>query len=460
MDVCRRPDIRSCALIISILSSFIPPFMSSSVNIALPAIGSEFSMNAVLLGWIATSYLLAAAVFMVPFGKLADIYGMKRIFIYGLAGYTISSLLAAFSSSSELLIASRVLQGIGSAMIFGSSTAILVHVFPLKERGRVLGINASSVYLGLTAGPFLGGLLTEYLGWRSLFLVNVPLGLIPLLIALLKLEGEWAEAREERFDLGGSIIYSLMLVSAMYGFSRLQDPEGVVLVATAVFSLLVLIRYELKAQSPVLDLRLFSQNRVYAFSNLAALFSYSSTFAVGFLLSLYLQYIKGLQPEQAGLILLAQPAVMTLFSTSAGRLSDRIEPRIVASAGMALTVVALLLLSFLDGLSSTGFILASLFILGLGLSLFASPNTNAIMSSLEKKHYGVGSATLGTMRLVGQVTSMGIAMLVFSLYLGKAEILPQNYPQFLLSMKAAFLISGLLCLAGVFASLARGAVRG
>ena len=232
------------------------------------------------------------------------------------------------------------------------------------------------------------------------------------------------------------------------------------LVAMAVFSLLVLIRYELKAQSPVLDLRLFSQNRVYAFSNLAALFSYSSTFAVGFLLSLYLQYIKGLQPEQAGLILLAQPAVMTLFSPSAGRLSDRIEPRIVASAGMALTVVALLLLSFLDGLSSTGFILACLAILGLGLSLFASPNTNAIMSSLEKKHYGVGSATLGTMRLVGQVTSMGIAMLVFSLYLGKAEILPQNYPQFLLSMKAAFLISGLLCLAGVFASLARGAVRG
>ena len=459
MDVCRRPDIRSCALIISILSSFIPPFMSSSVNIALPAIGSEFSMNAILLGWIATSYLLAAAVFMVPFGKLADIYGMKRIFIYGLALHTFASLLAAFSSSSEQLIAFRVLQGIGSAMIFGSGTAILVHVFPLKERGRVLGINASSVYLGLTAGPFLGGLLTEYLGWRSLFLVNVPLGLVPLVVALWKLEGEWAEAREESFDLKGSIIYGLMLVSAMYGFSRLQDPEGVVLIAVAACSLFVLIRHELQAQSPVLDLRIFSQNRVYAFSNLAALFSYSSTFAVGFLLSLYLQYIKGLQPEQAGLILLAQPAVMTLLSPTAGRLSDRIEPRIVASAGMALTVAALLLLSSLDGLSSTGFILVCMAILGLGLSLFAAPNTNAIMSSLEKRHYGVGSATLGTMRLVGQVTSMGIAMLVFSLYLGHAEIMPQNYPQFLLSMKAAFLISGLLCFAGVFASLARGSVR-
>jgi EmrB/QacA subfamily drug resistance transporter len=459
MDVCRRPDIRSCALIVSLLSSFIPPFMSSSINIALPAIGGEFSLNAILLGWIATSYLLAAAVFMVPFGKLADIYGMKRIFIYGLACHTFASLLAAFSSSSELLIASRILQGIGAAMIFGSGTAILVHVFPLRERGRVLGINASSVYLGLTAGPFLGGLLTEYLGWRSLFLVNVPLGLIPLLIALWKLEGEWAEAREERFDLSGSIIYSFMLVSAMYGFSRLPDPVGLVLVAVALCSLLVLVSHELRAPYPVLDLRLFIQNRVYAFSNLAALLSYSSTFSVGFLLSLYLQYIKGLQPEQAGLILLAQPAVMTLFSPTAGRLSDRIEPRVVASAGMALTVVALLLLSLLDGLSSTGFILACLAVLGLGLALFVSPNTNAIMSSLEKRHYGVGSATLGTMRLVGQVTSMGIAMLVFSIYLGKAEIMPQNYPQFLISMKAAFLISGLLCLAGVFASLARGAVR-
>jgi len=460
MDVCRRPDVRSCALIVSILSSFIIPFMSSSVNIALPAIGVEFSMSAVLLGWIATSYLLAAAVFMVPFGRLADIYGMKRIFIRGLALHALASLLAAFSYSSEQLIAFRVLQGVGAAMIFGSGTAILVHVFPLRERGRVLGINASSVYLGLTAGPFLGGLLTEYLGWRSLFLVNVPLGLIPLLIAILWLEGEWAEAGEESFDLMGSVIYGLTLVSAMYGFSHLPDSKGVVLVAAALCCLLVLIRHELRAANPVLDLRLFRQNRVYAFSNLAALFSYSSTFAVGFLLSLYLQYIKGLQPEQAGLILLAQPAVMTLFSPAAGRLSDRIEPRVVASAGMALTVVALLLLISLDGQSSTIFILAGLFVLGLGLSLFASPNTNAIMSSIEKRHYGVGSATLGTMRLLGQVTSMGIAMLVFSIYLGRAEILPQNYPQFLMSMKAALLISALLCLAGIFASLARGAVRG
>jgi MFS family permease len=180
VEVCSDSGNRSCALIIATLTSFLPPFMASSINIALPAIGAEFSMDAVLLGWIATSYLLSAAVFMVPLGKYADIHGMKKVFIIGLFIFTVSSLIAVFAPSSTVLIISRILQGIGSAMIFGTGTAILVNVYPLRDRGRVLGINAASVYLGLSLGPFLGGLLTQYFGWRSLFIVNIPLGLIPL----------------------------------------------------------------------------------------------------------------------------------------------------------------------------------------------------------------------------------------------------------------------------------------
>jgi MFS family permease len=187
-------------------------------------------MDAVLLGWIATSYLLTAAVFMVPFGKLSDIYGMKKIFILGLSIFTASSLLAMFAPNSSALIATRILQGIGSAMIFGTGTAILVNVFPLRDRGRVLGINAASVYLGLSLGPFIGGFLTQYFGWRSLFLVNVILGLVPLALALWRMEGEWADARGETFDLTGSVIYSLMLVSAMYGFSLLPSLFGLALI--------------------------------------------------------------------------------------------------------------------------------------------------------------------------------------------------------------------------------------
>ncbi len=459
MEIRADSNTKSYVLIIATLTSFLPPFMASSINIALPAIGAEFNMDAVLLGWIATSYLLSAAVFMVPFGKLADIYGMKKIFILGLAIFTASSLLAMFAPSSSILIAARILQGIGSAMIFGTGTAILVNVFPLRERGKVLGINASSVYLGLTLGPFIGGLLTQYFGWRSLFLVNVILGLVPLALAIWKLVGEWAEAQEEKFDLIGSVIYSLMLVAVMFGFSQLPGIEGIALVAAGGLAFVLLIRWEARVRYPVLDVNLFLHNRVYAFSNLAALISYSATFAVGFLLSLYLQYIKGLEPDQAGLVLLLQPLVMTLFSPYAGRLSDRIEPRIVATAGMALTFLAVLSLAFLDSETSIYVISISLLVLGFGLSLFTSPNTNAIMSSIERRCYGVGSATLGTMRLVGQVMSMGIAMLVFSVFLGKVEIVPEYYPQFVASVKVAFAIFAALCFAGIFASMARGSLR-
>jgi EmrB/QacA subfamily drug resistance transporter len=459
MQTCTSSDIRKCALIIATLTSFLPPFMASSINIALPAIGAEFSMDAILLGWIATSYLLSAAVFMVPFGKIADIYGMKKVFFLGLAVFTASSLIAFFAPTSSILIGSRILQGIGSAMIFGTGTAILVSVFPVQERGKILGINAASVYLGLSLGPFLGGLLTEYFGWRSLFLINVPLGLIPLALGMWKLKGEWAGAREDRFDLTGSAIYSLMLVAVMFGFSLLPAWQGAALVLVGVATFLLFIRWESGVACPVLDVRLFKNNRVYAYSNLAALISYSATFAITFLLSLYLQYIKGLAPDQAGLIMLAQPAMMAIFSPFTGRLSDRMEPRLVATAGMALTFVAVLAFVFLSAETSLIFIVACLITLGLGLALFTSPNTNAIMSSVEPRHYGVGSATLGTMRLVGQVASMSFVMMVFSLYLGKVEITPQYYPLFLSSVKVAFAVFSALCILGIFASLARGKLR-
>jgi len=459
MQTCSSSDIRRCALVIATLTSFLPPFMASSINIALPAIGAEFSMDAILLGWIATSYLLSAAVFMVPFGKIADIYGMKKVFFLGLFIFTASSLVAFFAPNSTILIGSRILQGIGSAMIFGTGTAILVSVFPAQERGKILGINAASVYLGLSLGPFLGGLLTEYFGWRSLFLINVPLGFIPLALGMWKLKGEWAGAREDRFDLTGSAIYSLMLVAVMFGFSLLPAWQGAALVLVGAANFLLFIRWESGMSCPVLDVRLFKNNRVYAYSNLAALISYSATFAITFLLSLYLQYIKGLAPDQAGLIMLAQPAMMAIFSPFTGRLSDRMEPRLVATAGMALTFVAVSAFVFLSAETSLFSIVVCLITLGLGLALFTSPNTNAIMSSVEPRQYGVGSATLGTMRLVGQVASMSFVMMVFSLYLGEVEIMPQYYPQFLSSVKVAFAVFSALCILGIFASLARGSLR-
>lgn len=450
---------KRAALFVASLASFVTPFMGSSVNIALPSIGQEFAMNAVVLSWVATSYLLAAAMFLVPFGRIADIYGRKRIFTYGMLIYTLSSLLSAFATSGSLLISFRILQGIGGTMIFGTGVAILTSVFPVGERGKALGINAAAVFLGLSLGPSLGGFLTEHFGWRSIFLAIVPLGLVTIAFILWKLKGEWAGAKGEKFDFTGSIIYSLMLIAIMYGFSVLPGPLGICLTLAGVLGILAFVKWEMKVESPVLDINLFRNNRVFAFSNLAALINFSATFAVGFLLSLYLQYVKGFGPGYAGLILVSRPVVMAIFSPLAGRLSDRIEPRIVASIGMTLITIGLCLLIFLNEKTTLEFIIASLLLLGFGAALFSSPNINAVMSSVEKRSYGVASGTVGTMRLVGQTLSMGIAMLIFAVYLGRVQITPEYYPLFLRGVKVAFVIFATLCFGGIFASLARGKIR-
>ncbi len=322
-----------------------------------------------------------------------------------------------------------------------------------------MGINVASVYTGLSLGPFLGGFLTQHLGWRSIFLANVPLGLIIIVLIFWKLKGEWAEAKGEKFDFAGSIIYSITLIAIMYGFSLLPAMSGAWLILMGALGIFSFVKWEMKVESPVLNINLFRNNTVFAFSNLAALINYSATFAVSFLLSLYLQYIKGLSPQNAGIILVSQPVVMAIFSPFAGRLSDRIEPRIVASTGMSLTVVALFLFTFLNDKTTLEFIVVSLILLGFGLALFSSPNTNAVMSSVENRFYGVASGTIGTMRLTGQMLSMGIAMLIFAIYIGRVQITPEYYSLFLSSAKTAFTVFAVLCFVGIFASLARGKVR-
>jgi len=449
-------------LVVVTLAAFITPFGGSSVNIALPSIGKEFSMDAISLGWVSTAYLLASAVSLMPSGRIADIYGRKMIFTCGITVFTAASFLMVLCRSAAMLICFRIVQGIGGAMIFGNGVALLTSVFPAEERGKALGVNVAAVYTGLSVGPFLGGLLTLHFGWRSIFWVNVPLGLLVIGLVSFRLRGEWAEASGEEFDLTGSIIYCLGLIAMMYGFSSFSRLGAIVslgLILAGVFGILVFIRWEMGIRSPILDINLFRGNRAFIFSNLAALINYSATFAITFFLSLYLQYLKNLNPQSAGMILMFQPMMMAIGSPFAGRLSDRVEPQFVASAGMALTAVGLFLLAFLNTNTPLGCIVAVLVLIGMGFALFSSPNTNAVMSSVEKRYYGVASGTLGTMRLTGQMFSMGIAMLIFAIHIGHSQITPEYYRLFLRSMRSAFALFGLLCSGGVFASLARGRLR-
>jgi len=447
------------ALFVATLTSFMGPFTISSVNVALPTIQAEFSADAVLLSWVATSFLLAMAVFLVPFGKAADIYGRKKIFAWGLVLYTFSSFLAAFSFSMKMLITMRILQGFGSAMSVTTGMAILTSVFAPSKRGRAIGIYVSAVYIGLSVGPFAGGFLARYLGWRSIFVVVVPFGVVSVFMTMRYLKGEWADARGEKLDIRGSVLYGFSILALVYGASLLPRMVAVYLIILGLAGLGIFIRFEMSVRYPVFEVRLFNQNKLFTFSSLAALINYSATFSLTFLLSLYLQYIKNIPPQYAGSILIAQPIVMAVFSPLAGRLSDKIEPRLIASAGMMITAIGLFSLVFIGAGTSKVLIVLTLAFLGFGFSLFSSPNMNAIMSAVENRHFGIASGTVATMRLLGQMTSMAITMVVFAIFIGREPISPLNYDLFLKSVRVAFLIFSSLCTIGILFSMFRGQVR-
>jgi EmrB/QacA subfamily drug resistance transporter len=444
-------------LFIICMTSFLTPFLSSSVNVALPTINSDFHVpDQALLGWVVTGFLLSAAIFVVPFGRIADMFGRKIVFIMGLSIIVISSLLCSVSNSIQMLIASRVVEGLGSAMIFGTGIAILTATFPAKERGKVLGVNVAFVYLGISAGPFLGGIITQHIGWRFIYAGVVIYTLLAAILAQRMIHEELRSQEARNFDYAGTMLYSATLFFLIYGLSLIPDIAGAYLIVLAAVLMGAFLRWEIGAKNPVVKISVFRHNTVFLFSNLAALINYSATFAVAFLLSLYLQYMKGYDPEMTGIILIAQPVVQAIFSPFAGRLSDRVEPRIVASAGMGLCVIGLAELAFLTPKTSLHMILASLIFLGLGFALFSSPNTNAIMSSVGKDDYGMASGMVSTMRLIGQMMSLGVAMVTFSVIMGHVEIAPDQLDKLMVSIKVAFGIFAGLCAIGTIFSLARG----
>lgn len=445
-------------LFVATLTAFITPFMGSSINVALPAIQKEFHLDAIVLTWIATTYLLSTAMFLVPFGKVADVFGRKKTFVCGITVFTVASLICGASVSIYMLLAARVIQGAGTAMIFGTGMAILSSVFPPHERGRAIGLNVAAVYVGLSFGPFLGGILTQYCTWRSVFVTMIPLGIVTIYVSAGKLKGEWYGEKGQRLDIVGSLLYAGAIVLIMLGFSGLPSLASLGEVLGGTLFAIAFLRWELKVDDPVVNVELFRGNRAFAFSSLAALINYSATFAVTFMLSLYLQYIKGLDSKSAGLVLVAQPIVMASLSPIAGRLSDKIEPQKVASSGMAITALGLLALGFLREDTSIAHIVLVLLMLGVGFALFSSPNMNAIMGSVEAKHYGLASGVVGSMRLLGQMFSMGLASLIFSLFMGRTHITSELHPVFLKSVTAAFHVFAVICVVGILPSLARGKI--
>jgi len=444
-------------LAIVTITSFMGTFLISSVNIALPSIEKSFNLNAITLSWVVTSFLLATAMFLLPVGRWGDLTGIRKLFKFGVIVFTLSSLLCGLSASATWLIIFRFVQGVGAAFTSTTGPAILVLAFQPKYRGRILGISVSAVYLGLAFGPFAGGMLTQYLGWRSIFVTSFVLGVTTTIIAFLFLgKDEAAPESKKRINLKGTISYMVGLVALVYGSSNIPSTMGWLLMLAGTLALILFWFLESRSDMPVIDTKLFTHNKLFAFSNLAALINYSATFAIVFLLSLYLQKVMGLSPRDAGVILIAQPVIMTIFSPIAGRFSDRIQPRYLTTTGMAMCTLGLAAFATLSESTPIWFIVLLLVWVGFGFALFSSPNMNTIMSSVAKNQYGLASGTASTMRVIGQIVSMTIATLYFAGFMGHLAVEDVPNHLFISATRWAFFTFSIISIAGIYFSYYRG----
>jgi MFS family permease len=452
---------RRATIIVTISTSFLTTFTGSSVNLAVPAISEQFHSSAAMIGWIITGYMLTSTSFSVPFGRIADLTGRKRVLVTGILVFSLFSGLCALAWSVESMAALRIAQGVGGALIFSTNIAILVDAFPPEMRGKVLGYSVAATYTGLSAGPVLGGLLNHYFGWHSIFTVTAALGFAVFILALINLPSVKPAAVESQvarghYDVPGMCLYISMLLLLMYGFSALTEifiakfliPAGLII---GVF----FVMRERKIMSPIVEIRLFASNMSFSLSNIATLLNYGATFAIGYFMSIYLQVVMGMSSQNAGLVLISQPLIMALLSPYAGRLSDRVSPFKLASVGMGLCAAGLLLFSFISVDFPLPAIIAGLVTVGVGFGFFSSPNTNAIMSCVSRSDYGVTSSIIATMRNMGHTSSMSIITLVVSARMGAVSFAEAPPALLIATMRTGFIVFTVICAVGVFCSLYR-----
>lgn len=438
------------------VSGFLMPFMLSGVGVALPSIGRDYNANAVELGLVETGYMASVSLFMLTMGRLADIYGRRRLFLLGIALFSLVGGMIAFAWSMKAVIVLRFFQGIGGAMIASTIPAILVAVYPPGERGRVLGLLVAAVYLGLSVGPLLGGAIISVFGWRALFYMVTPLGLTLFFVTAKTLRGEWAEAAGEPFDYPGALVYGVAILMATWGAANLAHGGWAWwLLFGGLSGLVLFIVVEANTRYPILDVRLLRDNRIFALSNLATLLNYAATFGVTFFLSLYLQYIKGMSPHGAGLVLIAQPVTQAALSPLFGKLADRAPADRLATLGMAICALGLGFLSLTGETTPIPVFVATLAAMGVGFALFSSPNAKVIMSSVEPRHLGVASGLSSSMRSLGMMASMTMITVILSVIMGGEQVTEKTRGAFLSSMHWGFLTFSLLCVVGTFISYNR-----
>lgn len=444
--------LENIVLIISTVASFFTVFLSSAVMIAVPSLASEFAMNNIIQNWVTMIFFFVVAIFTIPVGQVSGKFGLKKSMVFGSILYIVGSAIAIFSVSSEMFLLCRIAQGIGVAFLNVASMAMVVSAFKPQDRGKAIGINVTGVYLATSLSPVIGGFLNHNFGWRSIFIITIPFLLVMLVLLITKVNKEWVTMAEVPLDIKGSIIYSIGVVLFIYGFTRLNETLGLILTVIGIIVLIGFVLVELREKYPVFDVKFF-KNPKFSSANFAALCAYLATFAVITIVNYHLQYIRGFDSQMAGLILLVAPLIQVIMSPISGRLSDKYNPQKLAATGMFFGALSLGMLSTLNNSTPLWFLVLAMIFHGLGFGIFSSPNTNAIMGSVPPKDTPVASASVATMRVIGQTMSMGMLTLVFAFIMGNVPMVEQYFPLLIKSSQTTCLICMCLCIASIFASL-------
>lgn len=453
------------------IGSFMATLDSSVVNVSLPQISAYFNESISTIEWVVMAYLLVISSLLLTYGRLGDIYGHKKIYLTGFVIFTASSVLCGLSPAIYILIAARVIQAIGAGMLMAMGPAIITDVAPSKDRGKALGINGVATYIALTSGPVIGGFLTTYLGWQSIFFINVPVGIAGYLLGKRYLLNKKTDTRQ-KFDIQGAvfIFFAMAALLLPLNFGETAGWNNPVIIGSFIASVIlfgIFIHKEISIDSPMMDLTLF-RNKLFTMSNISLLISFIAGFSITLLMPFYFQNLRGLTASAAGLMMIPQPIMTMLITPVSGTLSDKIDSRYLSSFGMLLVAIGMFLLSTLNIGSSP--LESSLFLIltGLGNGLFQTPNNSSIMGSVPAERRGIASGMLATMRNIGMVLGTAIAGAVFTSQQnclstvlkfkgisGKAL----SIQSFTGAFHITYVMAGCLALAAVAASLTRGPLK-
>ncbi|HLI09101.1 MAG TPA: MFS transporter [Ktedonobacteraceae bacterium] len=461
-------------LAIVAIGIFMATLDSSIVNISLPAIAHGFGVGLTgAVEWVIIAYLVVIAAVLLTIGRLADMIGHKPIWASGLAVFTIGSALSGAAPSLGLLIAARALQGLGGALLMAISAAMLTRAFPPNERGRALGMNAVIVALGVSVGPTLGGIITQYWTWRWIFYVNVPIGIVGFLLTL-RILTERPHLGKVRFDPWGALLLAIGLASITLGLSFGQEwgwtsPGLISSLVIGVVALVALFFVERRVPDPIIKLSLL-ENRVFLSANMSLILSFLALFAVSFMLPFYLEELRHFDTIKAGLLLTPLPLTIAVIAPLSGSLADRIGTRWLAAGGLTVACIGLVFISQLNAQSSLWDIIWRLIFTGVGQALFQSPNNSALMGAAPRTMQGSAAGFLATGRVVGQSVSVALAGAIFAslggataglILVSRQSTLPPAAVQVLQTTFAnAFHYTFITCAAiaaiGILTSLVRG----